>query len=109
MRLHRLWSWFPADGITLFGAVFVKAGVPQYLIDHELVHVRQQHDVGYLRFYLRYVFSRRWRTLYESEAYVVNARAGVPVEKLAAVLAGPLYLWPCSKTQAATLIRSWLT
>ncbi len=49
-----------------------KDGPFSALIWHELQHRRQKLEAGYLRFFLRYFFSRRWRARYEREAYEVT-------------------------------------
>ena len=108
----RYWlpRWAPMIGITLLGRVFAQRGIGPLDLAHEAVHVEQQRADGW-RFYVRYVFSRRWRVRYEARAYAVQARAGRPIEGehgLAAQLAGPLYLWPCSRAEAAEAIRSSL-
>jgi hypothetical protein len=110
--LHRLWSWFPAAGITLGKHVFVKNLGDQTTIDHELIHVRQQAEEG-VWFWVAYLFLlpfgwNPWRTFWEAEAYAVNARAGQPIDGdggLAATLAGVHYGWPCRRATAARLIR----
>jgi hypothetical protein len=101
-------SWAPMAGLTLGHHVFLKATAGEAVSEHELVHVAQQERDGAWRFYVRYLFSARWRVRYESEAYAVQARAGVPVERLAATLAGPLYLWPTSRWLTEAAIRRWL-
>jgi hypothetical protein len=108
----RYWlpGWAPMIGITILGRVLAQRGIGPLDLAHEAVHVEQQRVDGW-RFYVRYVLSRGWRVRYEAPAYAVQARAGCPVEGergLAAQLAGPLYLWPCSRAEAAQAIRSFL-
>ena len=106
--LHRwLPKWAPMDGIVLFGLVLLKKVTKPGLVEHELAHYRQQQADGYLKFYLRYTFSRWWRVVYEAEAYAFQVRMKEErVEWCARKLSGPLYLWPCSYTVALEAIRS---
>lgn len=39
---------------------------------HEAVHRKQKLEAGYLLFFLRYGFTRKWRARYEREAYEVT-------------------------------------
>ncbi len=115
--VHRLWSWFPAAGITLGRHIFIRA---QYqgnalLLEHELVHVRQQAEhpvwfwVSYI--FLAPLFWSPFRAKWEAEAYAVDAKAGCPIDGdkgLAASIACAAYGWPCSRAKAAALIRSFM-
>ena len=109
MRVHYwLPPFAPMAAITLFARVFAKRSISQLDLDHEAVHCAQQTRDGMSRFLFRYVFSPTWRVRYEAAAYAVQARAGCVIDGdhgLAAVLAGPLYLWPCSREVAAAAIR----
>lgn len=105
--LHRwLPKWAPMDGIVIFGFVLLKKMTKPGLVEHELVHYRQQLG-NRLRYHFRYTFSRRWRVIYEAEAYAVQVRRGEErIEWCAKTLSGPLYLWPCSYEVALEAIRS---
>ena len=105
--LHRwLPKWAPMDGLVLFGLVLLKKITKPGLVEHELVHYQQQKE-GMLRFYWRYVFSRKWRVIYEAESYAVQVRSGEEsIEWCARTLSGPLYLWPCTYDYALEAIRS---
>lgn len=96
-------SWAPMAALVIFGHIFAKRGVSQVVLDHEAVHVEQQRRDGLL-FYLRYIFLPSRRVAYEAEAYVVDLSAGRDIFETAAVLAGPLYLWPCSQEKALTAL-----
>ena len=56
------------------------------LIEHERVHVKQfrQHR---FTFWLRYLFSRKWRLRYEAEAYRASIEHGMPLSQAAMLLA----------------------
>jgi hypothetical protein len=59
---YRLWEGGPvprgADGITLGSLIIVRRGrVSDYLVRHELVHVRQWRRFGVIGFGVRYVGS----------------------------------------------------
>ena len=106
--LHRwLPKWAPMDGIVLFGLVLLKKITRPGLVEHELVHYRQQKERGYLRYYWDYCFFPRRRVIYEAEGYAVQVRSGEEsIEWCARTLSGPLYLWPCTYDYALEAIRS---
>jgi hypothetical protein len=94
------------SGIVLFGFILLKKVTKPGLVEHELVHWRQGLGNRF-RFFFRYAFSRRWRVIYEAEAYAVQVRTGEEtIEWCAKTLSGPLYLWPCSYATALEAIRS---
>jgi hypothetical protein len=109
ITLHRLPAWLPMSGITLGRHVFVKEANRDLILVHELVHVAQQERDGWLRFYLRWLCSDRWRVRYESEAYAADFKTGrYSMEPMARTLAGWLYWWPTSRWLAEAAIRRWL-
>lgn len=98
------------DAITLvpLGAVYVKKSHAKSvaLLQHELVHVRQQVWDGKWRFFLRYIFSGKWRLKYEAEAYTTNIRNGSLTESEAAnLLSSSMYLWCASRNEAVVALR----
>jgi hypothetical protein len=101
VRIHRLPGWAPMAGWTCWH-VWMKreSGIT---LAHELIHVQQQRRDGIL-FFLRYVFSARWRVRYEVEAYQVDRAHGRSAEAIARALSGPLYLWACSYERALELV-----
>jgi hypothetical protein len=103
VRIHRLPSWAPMGGWT-FLHVWLRheSGVT---LAHELVHVAQQRRDRSL-FFLRYVFSARWRVRYEVEAYQVDRAHGRSAQAIARALSGPLYLWACSFDEAVELLAA---
>lgn len=112
-QVHRLWSWVPAAGITLGRHVFLKDPADALTLAHELVHVRQQSEVGW-KWWVAYLLLlpvgwNPWRTRWEAEAYAVQARAGCPVDGdngLAQLLAGVSYGWCCRRSTASAAIRA---
>lgn len=102
-RLHKLPNFMWMAGITLGRHIFVKDG-QQDCIRHEMVHVKQQREDGIL-FFIRYVFSKRWRVRYEAPAYaldVVDGRRGL--DNAARALSGPLYGNACTFPEARAAI-----
>lgn len=76
--ITRLLFW--ADGFTPFPwlmLVHPRAKNDHGLIEHERVHQRQMRSDGWLRFVVRYAFSRRWRVCYEVEAYRMSIANGM--------------------------------
>ena len=110
--VHRLWSWYPAAGVTLGRHVFLRFPGTPSLLAHELVHVRQQaeHPVWFWVSYLLLlpIGWNPWRMRWEAEAYAVQVRAGWPIESAARAIAGPLYGWCCRRAQAEAAIREFL-
>lgn len=43
-------------GIVLFPFVFVDDKLDSYLVNHELIHVEQVKDCGFLLFYFKYIY-----------------------------------------------------
>jgi len=110
--LHKLWSWLPMYGITLGSHIFLKNPNDQVALAHELVHVKQQQDMG-LWFWVAYALLlpvgwNPYRARLEAQAYATDVRAGVPVEVCAVYLSGALYGWCCRRARAEELIRSFL-
>lgn len=89
----------PMAAITLFQRVFAKKDVGPVTLQHEAVHVAQQKRDGW-KFYWRYAFRPKWRVEYEAEAYSVDYKAGVSLDRIATWLSGKLYLWPCTYEEA---------
>lgn len=86
--ITRLLFW--ADGFTLSPSLMLvhpRAKNDAGLIEHERAHQRQMRGDGWLRFVLRYACSRRWRCLYEVEAYRTSIASGMRPEVAARLLA----------------------
>lgn len=99
--------WAPMDGIVLFGLVLLKRTASRGLVEHEIVHHRQQMERGILRFYWDYVFFPTRRVAYEAEGYAAQIRIDkVSVGWCAKKLSGGMYLWPCTYEYALEAIRS---
>jgi hypothetical protein len=110
--VHRLWSWYPAAGITLGRHVFLRFPGTPSLLAHELVHVRQQVERP-IWFWVSYLLLlplgwNPWRMRWEAEAYAVQVRAGWSIESAARAIAGPLYGWCCRRAGAEAAIREFL-
>lgn len=61
-------------------------------------------NAGWGRFVWRYVFSRRWRTLYEVEAYRISIGHGMHIDRAAYFLSTKYWL-RVSPQQAKVLLR----
>jgi hypothetical protein len=110
--VHRLWSWYPAHGITLGRHIFMRDPGSTVTLAHELVHVRQQAEHP-IWFWVSYLFLlpfgwNPWRMRWEAEAYAVQVRAGYTVESVALVIAGPMYGWCCRRKAAEEAVRRFL-
>ena len=104
VKVRRLWRWMPMCGLTLGDTIWLAKG-QEGLLDHELVHVRQQRELGFLGHAMRYAVWPAYRVRAEAEAYAVSVKGGASLEWSARCLSGPLYLWPCSYDQALAAIR----
>lgn len=74
----RLLFW--ADGFTVTPNLMLihpRSKNDQGLIAHEEEHQKQMRGDGWLTFVFRYAFSRRWRMLYEVEAFRVSIWYGM--------------------------------
>lgn len=101
----RLLFW--SDGFTLSPSIIILHPRNRHdvgLIEHERVHQRQMRQDGLIRFWLRYAFSRRWRALYEVEAYRVSIKWGMVANQAARFLSEN-YMLRISESQALELLR----
>lgn len=55
-------------------------------IEHELVHVDQQHKMGLVKWLFKYLTSARFRYEQEREAYMVNVMRGISVLCIVSIL-----------------------
>ncbi len=127
--LHPAWSLWITDLVHLnvslmFGRVLMttrswreykKTGLWSATIWHEFRHRQQKLQAGYVRFALRYWFSRKWRARYEREAYevtmafmvytdvVFRGGGGEFANQVADILSGWRYAWMMKHEEA----RSW--
>jgi hypothetical protein len=111
--VHRLWAWWPLDGITIGKHIFLKNVQDKLIIEHELVHVRQMKEVGVVRYLFLYLLIlpfgwNPWRLRWEAEAYAVQVKAGCNLSEIAKMMSGPQYLWPCRQKDAEAAIKRWL-
>lgn len=64
--------WFGAEAVTIYPWIFLsKKLLNQHLadlIEHEKVHLKQQKKDG-IKFFFKYIFSKKARYEYELEAY----------------------------------------
>lgn len=109
---------------------YKKTGLWSATIWHEFQHRRQKLEAGYVRFAIRYWFSRKWRARYEREAYEVTMAylichhedghgRGIDGDEWAWWLAGTMsgwrYLWMMDRMKAIEwafrlveeLVASW--
>lgn len=113
-KLYRLPKWmsFWFAGITLGKHVFMVDPTDTLLLNHELVHVKQQKEYFWkfwfweLLFPLPIIWS--WRYKCEAEAYAVQVRAGYSIDAMASIISGWKYLWPCRKKTAIAEIQKYL-
>ena len=87
--------WFPVAGFTpLPWLMFIrhdcKSNEP--LHQHEKTHQRQMREDWTIVFWMRYLFSRKWRMHYEIEAYKAQIKAGASLDGCAEHLANMYYL-----------------
>lgn len=59
---------------------------------HEAIHQRQMREDWTLVFWMRYLFSRKWRQRYEVEAYKAQIAAGASLDGCAFNLSQMYYL-----------------
>jgi hypothetical protein len=100
----RLLFW--ADGFTVSPTLMLihpRSKNDCGLIAHEKEHQKQMRSDGWIRFVLRYAFSRRWRMLYEVEAFRVSVRHGMPT-KIAAKNLASKYNFKITIEQAMDLL-----
>ena len=88
-QIHYLPRWFPLDGFALGESIWVKPDRPG-LMQHEMVHIKQQQSVGKWRFLWRYIISPSYRVSVETAAYKVQ---GVSSAAIVDILYSWIYLW----------------
>lgn len=84
---HKSWLWyftfpFAHSNYTTVGETIYhpKGKVPsQMIIDHELIHIQQQKDVGLVKYLFLYLFClplfyNPWRYKWEYEAYIKGSK-----------------------------------
>lgn len=99
---------FWADGFTVTKNLLLihpRARGSIGLLRHEQVHQKQMAQDGWGRFVLRYLFSSRWRLLYEVEAYRVSIFHGMP-PSVAADLICANYFVKAPKSAVLELLSS---
>lgn len=82
------WKWFPKS-IDGFGGIWPFVLVrwdAEHLIEHEKVHNRQCLRGLFLVFWLRYLFSKKARYLFELEAYRVSVAHGAEFHSVSQTL-----------------------
>jgi len=69
------------DAITIGTYIFARPSVrlQKGIIEHEKVHVRQFKKEPII-FWFKYLFSKKYRFEYESEAYATSIRNGMEIE-----------------------------
>ena len=99
--------WFPVAGFTpLPWLMFIRKDCKgnEPLLIHEKVHQRQMREDWTIVFWMRYLFSRKWRMQYEVEAYKAQIRAGASLDGCANHLANMYYL-NITTEQAKSLLK----
>jgi hypothetical protein len=74
------------SAINLFGVVFVRGKVPDYILTHEQIHTAQMKELLYVGFYLLYVLE--WLFLLVKYRNAKKAYYNISFEKEA-------YKWEC--------------
>jgi len=86
--------WFSAGFTPLPNLMIIRKdsqhSVP--LHKHEETHQEQMRRDGVIKFWFRYLFSKKHRLNYEVEAYRAQIAAGASLDSCAAYLAGMYYL-----------------
>jgi len=87
MRIfHRTGFPIPRNSaaITIGTWIFIRPGTN--VLPHEKIHVRQFMAQPFT-FWLRYLFSKKWRLRYEAEAYATSVKNGASINMVADALA----------------------
>lgn len=84
-------------GITIRPFIFVRSDIEvDDVLEHEMIHIKQQESR--LVFFLRYIFSPKWRVKYEAEAYAIDIiRGRETLESAINSIYSGLYLWPTTR------------
>ena len=97
------WIWkltwpFAHNNFTTFGETIHYPNLPaeKYTLEHEKIHIRQQKEVGMLRFLFLYLFAapvlfNPWRKRWETEAYRDGSK--YPPETIKRILRSSAYGW----------------
>ena len=114
MKIKRLWGWFPAEAITIFGNIYVKdksKNNPE-ILGHEMIHVKQQeaHPVWFWVSYILLlpIFWNPFRAQWEAEAYAKSVKLGVPLDQAAEWLSSWTYGKCCTRAKAEEAIKKYL-
>ena len=100
---------FGFDGWTVSPyLIFVKPGVSNALIQHEICHTEQMKRDGWFRWAWRYNTSKAWRRYYEAYAYARQVASGADLATCAWWLA-ERYRLDISVMDAESLIKECLT
>lgn len=75
--------WLGASGVTIGKVIYVREDVWNRMdmrrragfLAHEAVHVRQEEEVGVIKFLWKYITSKTYRFQVEVEAYAVEAQS----------------------------------
>ena len=100
--------WLPVfEGFTPCPwLVLVRLDASVGLVQHEIRHTQQMRRDGWVRWWARYIFSRKWRLAYESDAYAVSVRHGDSLDECARWLASKYFLG-ITQDRARAEIVSW--
>ena len=95
--------WWMTLGKTIYYPLNVKEPFKCLdVLEHELVHVRQQQKCGLILWGLRYIASPTFRYKQEREAYLVNVKRYMEIDDAVACLM-KYSLWGISENE----IRAW--
>lgn len=113
---HRPWFWWILKlrfkmkwkdvAIASGDTIYTPKKLEGYLIEHELVHIRQMKEVRF--WWIKYLLSKKFRFRMELEAYRRQYdMLGTPEwrEHIAGILSGPVYGYMVSKERAYDLLE----
>lgn len=75
VHCNNWWLRRDLEGITLYPFIFYNTNSNKYryrfedLREHELTHIKQVQDIGFLRFYWGYLTNKQFKQGVEAEAY----------------------------------------
>lgn len=125
-----LWNIHPFLSKNSAHALYPYIYIPQWLYEelkkknpdpyaiaslmHEQVHIRRQKEIGFLKFGILYLISRKFRfeeellAIREQMKYLKKMGKEFDIEQRAKQLSGSMYLWSSSYSEAKRRLRNLL-